>query len=140
MITYIAFALLVGYLLWLFRRWQKKHLPEGKSLRDLAEKHTIDVGSPCGACSCCSEEGMGSGCQVRKREELDYYDDEELDQLRDKAPEAYTPEDIAMVKEVIQTLLDDDLQGWKKSIEKRGITLPQTLESLWQDRIHKPQA
>lgn len=134
LIFYIALALLIGYLLWLLKRWQKKHLSSEESSRDVAERLFSGDSLACGTCASCQCGAEFDGCTTRKKEETDYYDDEELDALKGKAPESYTQEDKDLVRDVIDTLLSSDLQGWKESVEKRGITLPEELWQLWQSR------
>ena len=60
-------------------------------------------------------------------EKPEYYDDEELDRFAGKDPDAYTPEEIDEVRDVMMTLLPDDIPGWVRSIQLRGIHLPTPL-------------
>lgn len=53
-----------------------------------------------------------------------YYDDEELDRFRGTAPEAYSPADVEEFRDVLLTLLPDDIAGWARSLQLRGIELP----------------
>lgn len=57
----------------------------------------------------------------------DYYDDEELDRLAGKDPDTFTDDEIEEIRDVMLTLRPDDVAGWGKSIEMRGIRLPQAL-------------
>lgn len=60
-------------------------------------------------------------------EEIVYYDDEELDRFAGKSPDEYTPDEIEEVREVMMTLLPEDVPGWTRSITLRGINLPTPL-------------
>ena len=60
-------------------------------------------------------------------EEIIYYDDEELDRFAGKAPDNYQPDEIEEVREVMMTLLPQDVPGWVRSISLRGINLPDPL-------------
>lgn len=53
-----------------------------------------------------------------------YYDDEELDAYRGRTPESYTPDEEEEFREVLMTLLPDDVAGWARSVAARGIELP----------------
>ncbi|WP_295731104.1 phospholipase [uncultured Muribaculum sp.] len=56
--------------------------------------------------------------------EIVYYDDEELDRFRGRAADDYTDEEIEEFRDVLLTLLPDDIAGWGRSIQQRDITLP----------------
>ena len=60
-------------------------------------------------------------------EKIVYYDDEELDRFAGKDADGYSPEEIDEVREVMMTLLSDDVPGWVRSIRLRGINLPSPL-------------
>ena len=60
-------------------------------------------------------------------EKIEYYDDEELDRFEGKAPDAYAPEEIDEVRDVMLTLLPQDVAGWVRSLQLRGINLPESL-------------
>lgn len=56
--------------------------------------------------------------------EIIYYDDEELDRFVGKTPESYTTEEIEEFRDVLLTLLLQDVPGWARSITLRHIELP----------------
>lgn len=56
--------------------------------------------------------------------EVVYYDDEELDRFRGREPESYTEEETEEFRDVLMTLLPQDVAGWSRSIQVRGISLP----------------
>lgn len=56
-----------------------------------------------------------------------YYDDEELDRFAGKESEEYKPEEIEEIRDVMMTLLPEDVPGWVRSIQLRGIALPEEL-------------
>lgn len=56
--------------------------------------------------------------------EIVYYDDEELDRFRGRDAEDYTEDEIEEFRDVLMTLLPQDVAGWSRSIQVRGITLP----------------
>lgn len=61
-------------------------------------------------------------------EEIVYYDDEELDKYAGKKSDEYTEGEIDEVREVMVTLLPEDVAGWVRSIQLRGINLPDELK------------
>lgn len=56
--------------------------------------------------------------------EIVYYDDEELDRFRGREPESYTSEETEEFRDVLMTLLPEDVAGWSRSIQVREIALP----------------
>jgi len=57
-------------------------------------------------------------------ETIEYYDDEELDEYRGRPADSYTDEEAEQFRDVMLTLLPDDIAGWARSIQLRGIELP----------------
>lgn len=55
---------------------------------------------------------------------IEYYDDEELDRFKGRAPQSYTPDETEEFRSVLLTLLPHDIAGWARSIQLRGIELP----------------
>ena len=62
---------------------------------------------------------------VKASTEIVYYDDEELDRFVGIAPDGYTDEQTEEFRDVMLTLLPDDIAGWARSLELRGIALPE---------------
>lgn len=56
--------------------------------------------------------------------EIVYFDDEELDDYRGRKSDEYNGEEIEQFREVLLTLLPDDIAPWARSIQQRGINLP----------------
>ena len=112
----------VGFLLYVYDlRYRRKHPQEN-----------VDQESPV------SEEDHGEICcgkhlvcdkplSPKIGEEIVYYDDEELDRFAGRDADAFTPDEIEEVREVMMTLLPDDIPGWVRSIQLRGIHLPSPL-------------
>lgn len=74
---------------------------------------------------CC---GMHTVCEKTNLSpitgEIVYYDDEELDRFRGREADSYTPEEVEEFRDVLLTLLPEDVAGWSRSIQVREITLP----------------
>lgn len=74
---------------------------------------------------CC---GMHTVCEKTNLSpltgEIVYYDDEELDRYRGREADDYTPEEVEEFRDVLMTLLPEDVAGWSRSIQVREITLP----------------
>lgn len=55
---------------------------------------------------------------------IEYYDDEELDRYRGRASDSYTGEEIEEWRDVLLTLIPSDIAGWGRSIQLRGLEMP----------------
>lgn len=56
--------------------------------------------------------------------EIIYYDDEELDRFIGRSPESYSPDEEEEFRDVLMTLMPEDVNGWARSITQRRIELP----------------
>ena len=59
---------------------------------------------------------------------IEYYDDEELDAYIGTAPEHYTPEEEEQFRDILYTMRDEEVAGWVRSLQLRGIALPSALK------------
>jgi hypothetical protein len=57
-------------------------------------------------------------------DEIEYFDDEELDAFRGREADSYTEEETDSFRDVLLTLPADEIASWARSIQLRGITLP----------------
>jgi len=60
--------------------------------------------------------------------EVEYYDDEELDAYRGIPSDAYAENTVEEFREILYTLKDVEVAGWIRSLQLRGINLPDTLK------------
>lgn len=58
-------------------------------------------------------------------EEIEYFDDEELDVFRGRSRTEYDDDEIEQFRDVLLTLMPDDIAPWARSIQLRGIELPE---------------
>ncbi|MCH5240097.1 MAG: phospholipase [Muribaculaceae bacterium] len=56
--------------------------------------------------------------------EILYYDDEELDRFAGRQAESYSADETEEFRDVLMTLLPQDIPGWAKSMNLRQIELP----------------
>jgi hypothetical protein len=83
-----------------------------------AEQRSEDDGC-CGEHLVCERETL-----LQTNAKVEYYDDEELDQLIGIAVEDYTQEQYQMIRDIFDTLQAKDVPGWVRSIQLRNIQLP----------------
>ncbi len=75
----------------------------------------------CGIRSICpSEQILAGEC----KQEITYYDDEELDAFAGRDENSYTPDELEQWRDVLYTLQPADLLGWGQSIKHRGLVMP----------------
>lgn len=60
-------------------------------------------------------------------EPVDYFDDEELDRFQGRAADAYTEAEEEEFREVLYTTLPREVGDWLRSLQLRGIELPESL-------------
>lgn len=75
----------------------------------------------CGAHAIC-EKGL-----KKIEKQIEYFDDEELDQFKGIAADAYADSQIDMFREVLYTLNKKEVSDWLISLEQREIALPEIL-------------
>ena len=95
----------------------KKKLAQG----EISEMPTV-VQPPqecCGQHEVCEKESLLAA--VSKK--IEYYDDEELDKYIGTAPDEYTPEQEDEFRDVFYTMQSEDVAGWVRSLQLRGIAL-----------------
>lgn len=59
---------------------------------------------------------------------IEYYEDEDLDRFQGRAADAYEEEAVSEFQEVLYTLRDTEVAGWLRSLQLRGIELPDVLK------------
>lgn len=103
------------------KRLQKK-IEKGE-LDRMPEVKEADV-ECCGQHEVCEKESLLAA--VSKK--IEYYDDEELDQYIEHAGDTYTEEEINQFRDILYTMQDIDVAGWVRSLQLRGVELPDELK------------
>ncbi len=58
---------------------------------------------------------------------IDYFDDEELDRFQGRPADSYTEAEEEEFREVLYTTLTHEVGDWLRSLQLRGIELPESL-------------
>lgn len=82
-------------------------------------------GECCGRHAVCERESLRAATSLS---ETDYYDDEELDAYIGTPSGNYTPKQEEEFREVFYTMREEDVVGWVRSLQLRGIALPDGLK------------
>ncbi|MDR1331021.1 MAG: phospholipase [Tannerella sp.] len=87
------------------------------------------AGKTAAAAGCCGQHAVceRDGLQAAAGREVEYYDDEELDAYRGVGADAYREEAVEEFREVLYTLKNGEAAGWIRSLQLRGIELPEGL-------------
>lgn len=119
----------VGALLYVYDlKWRRSHPGETNSVSESAtEEKRVEESDSHGSICCGRHLICEKSLVPEPGEKPVYYDDEELDRFAGKENSSYTPEEVEEIREVLLTLLPQDIPGWARSLQLRGITLPDEL-------------
>lgn len=113
------FGLVAGYF---YNRNIQKKIDRGE-LKEAPP--VVDVDSECcGQHQICEKESLLAA--VSKK--IEYYDDEELDRLKGRQANEYSDEEIDEFREIMFTMKEEEVAGWSRSLQLRGIELPDELK------------
>jgi hypothetical protein len=77
----------------------------------------------CGAHEVCDKDSL-----LNSSPDIEYFDDEELDSLRGIKAEDLTEAQIQQISDVFETLREDEMASWLRSLQLRCIELPQEIK------------
>ena len=60
--------------------------------------------------------------------QIEYYDDEELDRFIGHAGDGYSEEEIEEFRDILYTCHNEEVAGWSRSLQLRGIEIPNELK------------
>lgn len=103
--------------------WYNKQIASGQ-LDRMPEVREGTAAGCCGQHETCEKDSLLAA--VSKG--IEYYEDEELDRFRGHAPEGYTEVEIEEFNEVLTTLRSEEVAGWVRSLQLRGVALPVELK------------
>lgn len=79
--------------------------------------------------SCATCNGTNDKCEQECMmeaavKEIEYFDDEELDDFRERRSDNYTDEEAEIFREILYTMRPDEVKDWTRSLTLRQISLP----------------
>lgn len=116
MIPLILFVCLAIFVLVSFEIRARKNPEQQQDDLTSAQK---DDSECCGQHLVCEKETL-----LNSKMEIEYFDDEELDQFAGINAEDYTDEQYKAIADVFYTLQEKDIPGWVRSLQMRNINLP----------------
>ena len=107
----------------ILRNWRLHKKIDRGELDAMPEVREVDA-ECCGQHEICERDSLLAAVSRK----IEYYDDEELDKYIGIAPEAYTPEQEDEFRDIFYTMQDIDVAGWVRSLQLRGIALPDNIK------------
>lgn len=104
-----------------YKKLQRKI--ERGELDSMPEVKEVDA-ECCGQHEVCEKESLLAA--VSKK--IEYYDDEELDNFIGKSSDSYTTEETDQFRDILYTMQDTDVAGWVRSLQLRGVELPNEMK------------
>ena len=83
--------------------------------------------------SCATCNGENDKCEQECMMEaatkpIEYFDDEELDAFKGRSSDSYTDEEVEQFSYVLNTMPQEEIRDWCRSLHLRGIELPDQLK------------
>lgn len=103
--------------------WLSEQLQAGKIVEMPRIVEAAEAGC-CGQHEVCEKESLLAAVS----KDVEYYADEELDRYRGRESDDYTDAEIEEFDEVFTTLRSEEVAGWVRSLQLRGINLPDALK------------
>ena len=112
----LAITVGVGAILFILHTIDEKRHPNAEAETETPAETESGC---CGMHITCEKDSLAS-----LSTEIVYYDDEELDNYRGKPATDYSDSEIEQFRDVLLTLLPEDIAGWARSLQLRGIEMP----------------
>ena len=83
--------------------------------------------------SCATCNGENDKCEQECMMEaatkpIEYFDDEELDAFKSRSSDSYTDEEVEQFSYVLNTMPQEEIRDWCRSLHLRGIEIPDQLK------------
>jgi hypothetical protein len=112
-------AALIGYAQ---GRLRARRIARGEAVEPEKE-YTPPSGGCCGQHLTCEHDSLLAAVSER----IEYYDDEELDRYVGTSASGYTEREVEEFREVLLSLDTEEVPGWVRSLQLRGIEFPESL-------------
>lgn len=123
-LLYIFASIIVFFIITLFL-WNSYQKKAGNTERlEEIEADPVDDAC-CGRHATCEKDIL---LNTFVKEEIDYFDDDELDQYQGRLSGDYTDDETEEFREILYTMNDDDKPRWIRSLMQREIEIPNQLK------------
>ena len=118
--------------------WLEREIREGR-LEKMPEVRESAAAGCCGLHETCEKDSLLAAVS----RDIEYYEDEELDRFRGRTSDQYSDSEIEEFNEVLITLRSEEVAGWIRSLQLRGVALPDELKDdvillVGERRIDRP--
>lgn len=107
----------------LIRNKRLQRQVERGEIEALPDINPVDI-ECCGQHEVCEKESLLAAVSQK----IEYYDDEELDRYIGTPSNGYTAEQEDEFRDIFYTMHEDDVAGWVRSLQLRGIALPDNIK------------
>ena len=121
-ISLIALALVAATAGIIRNRKLQKKIDRGE-LDAMPEVQEVDA-ECCGQHEICERDSLLAAVS----KQIEYYDDEELDRFKGRPSDGYSEEEIEEFRDILYSMQEVDVAGWSRSLQLRGIELPDELK------------
>lgn len=112
-------AAVIGY----FRNKKLQKMLERGEISEIPEAQEI-LEECCGQHETCERDSLLAAVS----KSIEYYDDEELDRFQGVEASDYDDEAVEEFREILYTLKEIEVAGWLRSLQLRGVNLPDALK------------
>ena len=118
----VLFILSICILLACALAWGKFYQTNTKE-HNQADKDKEEEISGCALAGIC-----GKNCTIEPKQKAEYFEDEELDTYKGRRASDYTDEETEQFREIRDTMQREEVPDWLKSLQQRGVALPETMK------------
>ena len=99
------------------------------SSRSNHDDEPIKVAQTCATCDGTPTTKCEQDCMMEaSTKPIEYFDDEELDSFVGRSAESYTDDEAEQFSDVLYTMRQDEVAAWCRSLNLRGIQLPNQIK------------
>mgnify|MGYP004629727865 FL=1 len=99
------------------------------SSRGKHDDEPIKVAQTCATCDGTPTTKCEQDCMMEaSTKPIEYFDDEELDSFVGRSAESYTDDEAEQFSDVLYTMRQDEVAAWCRSLNLRGIQLPNQIK------------
>jgi hypothetical protein len=113
-------AMLAGYI----RNKRLQGQLERGEITELPTLKQVEDSACCGQHEVCEKDSLLAAVS----KQIEYYNDEELDLFKGRNAADYAEREVEEFREVLYTMQETEVAGWVRSLQLRGITLPDQLK------------
>ena len=103
--------------------WYRKKIKAGE-IKEMPKVKKPRPDGCCGQHEVCEKESLLAAVS----KDIEYYEDEHLDAYRGRESDSYNEEEVEEFQEVLFTMRNDEVAGWIRSLQLRGVALPDELK------------